>query len=346
MTKIVRIGGGSSAHVLRGLMRLPNAEVTAIVPMSDSGGSSGELRDRWGVLPPSDALRSALALSDFPEAEWAVVNRFLRHRLKGNGVENHAVGNLLLAGIQRFTHSFESAVRALEQALCVKEKVVPVTIVPSDAVARLSNNTIVDGETHIDIPKEGRPLLPIVGLSLKPNVPATSDALSAICEADVVVIGPGDLYTSVGCCLVVDGIAASLQCTRARLVYVMNIMTKRGETGGFEGGHPDFKASDFLRVIEGWVGRRMDHVLCNNEVPPPHALERYASEGAHPVEGDLIAGRDLQGQRVWYGDFLDHLKPEEWETAPARHSARRTAAFVGMIAAAEGDSASRAAASP
>lgn len=326
--KIVRIGGGTGGyHLLRGLKTLANTSVKAVVSMADSGGSSGELRDKWDVLPPGDILQALIALCGLPVEEKLLVRKFLRYRFTGNGLSGHAVGNFLLAGMQMYTESFISAVRAMEQLLRVPQgSILPVTVGSTHACAELADGTVVRGETHIDIPKAGRPLLPIARLWLDPPVEATEEALAAIAEADMVVIGPGDLFSSIGPCLVVNGIPEALQRTRARLVYVMNIMTKRGETGGFEGGHPDYKASDFLRAVEAWVGRSMDHILCNTEEPSASVLEAYAEEGARPVEVDLFAGGLNDRQQVLHARLLAE------DGRLARHDHETTARQIGLLA--------------
>ncbi|MDO8435140.1 MAG: YvcK family protein [bacterium] len=332
MKKIVRIGGGSSAQVLRGLKRLADTQVTAVVPMSDSGGSSGVLRNQWGVLPPSDALRSLLALSDLPEDELRGVAQFLRYRLSGNGLGGHAVGNLLIAGFERYTGSFEEAVRAMAQALCVRDhRVIPVTTGNAHAFAKLSDGTIVEGETHIDIPQPGRPVLPITSFWLQPKVQATEAALQAIAEADVVVIGPSDLYSSIGCCLAVDGIAEALRCTKAPLAFVVNLTTKRGETGGFEGGHPDYRALEFLHVLEAWINRSIEWVIFNNESLPDDVITRYAAESAVPVaSGDLITMRSRCGQQSFCAGVAEIVTQEDGRRF-VRHNARKTAQIIGLI---------------
>lgn len=333
MKKIVRIGGGSSAHVLRGLKHLRDTQVTTIVPMADSGGSSGELRNQWGVLPPSDALRSLLAFSDLPENLLPGVLYILGYRFKGNGLDGHTPGNILLAGMERYTRSFEGAVGGMAQPLEVNgHYVVPVTTGNAHAYAKLLDGTKIEGETHIDKPKPGRPILPIDHFWLEPQVHATEAALRAIAEADVVVIGPSDLYSSIGCCLVVDGIAEALQLTSAKIVFAVNLTTKKGETGGFESGHLDFTATDFVRVVEGWIRRRVDWVLFNNEPFPVDVLANYEGESAVPVaQGGLIPVPSMDGQQSLFAAVAEIVTQEDGRRF-VRHHPRKTAEIIGLIA--------------
>jgi uncharacterized cofD-like protein len=279
--KVVTIGGGAGqSRVLAGLKRvkmLKDLDVTAIVTAADSGGSSGRLRDEFGVHPWGDILRCIVGLSDAAED----LRELFLYRFPGTGnLGQHTVGNIILTALNQLKGSPLEAVLALCQLLHVRELVLPVTEANVQLCARLEDGTVVRGEHNIDAPKYD-PRLHIKEVWLEPPDCASVPGVSlAIATADLIVLGPGDLYTSILPNLLVPGVAQAIAQAHAKKVFVCSLMTKFGETHGF-------RASDFVALIESHLGTSLDFVICNTAVPVPEVLESYQAEHAYPVEVDL-----------------------------------------------------------
>jgi uncharacterized cofD-like protein len=282
--KVVTIGGGAGqSRVLAGLKRvkeLKDLEVTAIVTAADSGGSSGRLRDEFGVHPWGDILRCIVGLSDAPED----LRELFLYRFPGTGnLGQHTVGNIILTALNQLKGSPLEAVLALCHLLHVREMVLPVTEASVQLCARLEDGTVVRGEHNIDAPKYD-PHLRIKEVWLEPQECApVPGVLLAIATADLIVLGPGDLYTSILPNLLVPGVARAIGQARAKKVFVCNLMTKLGETHGF-------RTSDFVALIESHLESKLDFVICNTTVPALEVIESYRAEHASPVEVDLEAG--------------------------------------------------------
>lgn len=290
--KIVTIGGGTGQftllHALRGI---PDQNITAIVSMADSGGSSGRLRDELGALPPGDILKALLALSDLPGGG---AREMLLHRFSQGSLANHNAGNMLLTILAQYSGNFLDAVKALGEILKIKGTVLPVTIGQITLRARLEDGTEIVGEKNIDVPEEfNRPRIKEVWL--EPNAFALGETLRAIREADTIIISPGDIFTSVVPVFLVRGVKEALQESRAKTIYVCNTMTKPGETDGF-------KVSDFIKTIEKYSGKKINTVLCNNSRPSESVLARYALENSRPVTVDTEESWD--GRNIISADIL------------------------------------------
>jgi uncharacterized cofD-like protein len=305
---VVTIGGGTGPFALLSTLKRHECSVTAVVAMSDSGGSSRKLMDEFGTLPVGDLRQALVALSRKGQL-WREV---FAHRFGENGVNNgggkaqngathvqpgvtgHSLGNLIIAGLQEINkgnllHAIEDAQQLLDTA----GKVAPVTLAKATLCAELEDGATLEGETVIDTrgAKSSGPLSPIKRIHLKAPAPACEDALRAIRRADVIVIGPGDLYTSILPNFVVDGIADAVRAADAQKVYICNLMTKRGETDGYH-------ASDFVRAINDYLGGPVDRVVVHDGVFPEHLRERYAQDGQYPVQPDQAELRKLASEVV------------------------------------------------
>lgn len=273
--RIVVIGGGTGVFTaLTGLRKYP-VDLAAIVTMADDGGSTGMLREDFGILPPGDVRRALIALS---KTEDKMLSSLFTYRFEeGAGLNGHSFGNLMLAALERLTGSFEGAIGAASRILGVDGEVLPVTLDPVRLRAELENGQVVRGEANIDIPKhDGR--IRIKKLWLEPSAKINPAAKRAIMDADLVVIGPGDLYTSLLPNIVVSGMKEALKKTKASVVYVTNLMTKFGETN-------DFQAADFLKVMQAYLGPDvLDYVVANDQKPTPARLKPYVKEKASFVE--------------------------------------------------------------
>ncbi len=292
--KIAVIGGGTGVFsVLSGLRQYPY-HLSAIVTMADDGGSTGFLREEFGILPPGDIRRALVALSDKPDA--LLSNLFNYRFSEGEGLAGHTFGNLLITALERITGSFSQAIEEAAKLLSVKGDVIPVTLDKIRLRARLENGEEIRGETNIDIPKHDG-WLKIKEVYLKPAGRANIKALEAVKEADLIVVGPGDLYTSVIPNLLVKNMPSAIKKSKAKKVCICNLMTKFGETNGF-------RASDFLRVMENYLGRNaLDYFIVNIRKPSLNRLKDYSAERADFVEYDK---ENFRGKKplVLTGDFL------------------------------------------
>ena len=271
---ITTIGGGTGTYnVLSGLGKNRNLNLAAIVTVADSGGSTGELRDEFGILPPGDVRRAIVALSDDTE----VVRRLFEYRFKeGRSIAGHTIGNLLLTALTDIMGDFERGIEELSDMFDVHGKVIPVTLDNVSLGVTLENGDRIIGETDIDIPKhDGN--IPIRGAFLLGGGHLNPRAKEAIENSDYVIIGPGDLYTSLIPNLLCTGMVDAIRSTDAKIIYVCNIMTKHGETDGF-------CVEDFVRVVEQYVGSGViDYVLINTGELRADLLTKYQSEGKVPV---------------------------------------------------------------
>lgn len=301
MTKsIVVIGGGTGSYtVLKGLKYYTN-DLTAIVSMFDSGGSSGKLRDEFGYLPPGDLRRCILALA--PEDGR---NEFLRKLFdyrfdKGNGLTDHSLGNLIITAATEINGGdVLQATENISKLFDLKGKVLPVSLDNCILCAELENGTIIKGETHIDIPKHD-PSLKINKIYTEPEAYILVNCIDAIKKADIVVIGPGDLYTSIIPNLLVKGITEALQETKAKKIYVCSVMTKYGETS--HGKDKNFTAKDFLEEIEKYIGKgTIQYLICNSQKAKKELLDKYALENAYPVETE----KHIEGVKIITANLLN-----------------------------------------
>ncbi len=284
--KVVTIGGGAGqSQVLAGLKRvkeLKDLGVTAIVTAADSGGSSGRLRDEFGVHPWGDILRCIVGLSDAP----GELRELFLYRFPGAGsLGQHTVGNIILTALNQLKGSSLDAVMTMCHLLHVREMVLPVTEASVTLCARLEDGTVVRGEHNIDVPQYD-PRLRIKEVWLDPpDCNPAPGVLLSIASADLIVLGPGDLYTSILPNLLVPGVARAVSQAHGKKVFICNLMTKFGETHAF-------KASDFVHLLEAHLGTKLDFIICNSAAPAAEVLAKYRSEQAFPVEIDLESEPD------------------------------------------------------
>jgi len=298
VTNVVVIGGGTGVFTaLTGLRDYPY-NLSAIVNMADDGGSTGVLREEFGTLPAGDIRRALIALSD---SNKKVLSELFNYRFEeSSSLHGHSMGNLLLTALEKITGDFGSAVDEAVEILNVKGQVIPVTLTPTKLCANLTNGEVVEGETNIDIPKHDG-TIQIKDVFLQPKVTANPKAIEAIRNADVIVLGPGDVFTSILPNLMVEGIVDAIKNTSAKLIYNVNIMTKFGETNGF-------KASHFVSKMEEQIGHdRINFVTVNTEKPEGEIVERYKEEKVEFVENDMDGDpRLVTGDFLRDGMFLRH----------------------------------------
>lgn len=308
--RVVTIGGGTGPFaVLSSLKRYPCA-ITAIVTMFDSGGSSRRLMDEFGTLPYGD-LRQALVALSRKGVLWREIFGFRFRQGQGTrpdallsgdpndskaqmlgreaGVAGHSLGNLILSALQELNDgNLLLAIEDAQEVLDTAGKVLPVTLEHATLCAELAGGGVICGETEIDTRglHDAGPLSPIQRVYLREETPACAEALRAIRRADVIVLGPGDLYTSILPNLVVRDIAEAIRGSEARKVYICNLMTKHGETDAF-------RASDFVRELHSYLGGRVDRVILHDGSFPEDLVERYEAQQQYPVMPDVEVVRQL-----------------------------------------------------
>ncbi len=273
--RVACIGGGTGLFtLLLGIKTLPNALVISIVNMSDDGGSSGKLSQMFGILPPGDIRRSLVALSNAPD----VMNQIIQHRFEKRGdLHGHSFGNIFLTVLAEVKGSMSEAVKALSDILNIQGIVLPATRTLTSLVARFSNGAVVKGESKIDRCVGRPPQARVKRLWHDPPPECDAEAFSSLVHADLIVIGPGDLFTSVATNLVVADIREAVVRSRAKKVYVCNLMTKPGETWGYD-------AADHAREIVRYLGKDcLDSVIVSNTCLSEEAIEEYARKDQKPV---------------------------------------------------------------
>jgi len=296
---IVAIGGGTGlSSLLKGLKRY-SSRITAIVTVADDGGSSGVLRRELGVQPPGDIRNCLAALA----TEEPLIKRLFQYRFaSGSGLEGHSFGNLFLSALTAITGSLETAITASSRVLAVQGQVVPATNVDVQLWAELENGERIDGESAI-----GKAPLPIVRIGCNPpRPPALPRALEAIKNAEIILIGPGSLYTSVLPNLLVPEIVTAIERSKAPKLYICNLMTQPGETDGLDvTGH--VRAIEAQLASRGITKKIFSSILAQDELSPSPLLDYYKSKGAEPVKcnKDDLLGRgykvyqaSLQGNKA------------------------------------------------
>jgi uncharacterized cofD-like protein len=279
MKNIVIIGGGTGTFtLLSGLRKYPSNN-SVIVSSADDGGSTGILRKDLGVFPPGDIRQCLVGLS-YTQTEMRELFNF---RFNKGGLAGHTAGNIILAALEKITGNTETAIEIASKMLNVRGQVLPASLTPTTLSAILQNGKKIIGEHFIDDPfsakaTKGRQS-PIKKLILS-SARANPNAIKALQQADVIIFGPGDLFTSVLPNILVKGVARAINKSKAKKVLVTNIMTKFGQTDGF-------KASDFVKVLESYLKGKINYVVANNKKPNVEILKKYAGEKAKFVEADI-----------------------------------------------------------
>jgi len=292
---VVAVGGGTGlSNLLRGIKHY-TANITAIVTVMDTGGSSGRLREELDVLPPGDVRNCLLALAEDEER----MARFMQYRFaRGEGLAGHALGNLILVGLAEALGGFDRAIEEASFFLSVRGQVLPSTLDKVQLVAEKVDGRRIVGEAKISADPA-----PIKEISLSKQAKAYDRALAAIEEADVILIGPGSLYTSILPNLLVEGVAQAINRARAEKFVIMHLMTEPGEPTGYT-------AYAHLRVLAQYLDLRgFTGVIVNSEPPPPEILASYRAEGSEPVRDDLRGAKTF-GLRVIRAPLLSVVEME------------------------------------
>lgn len=265
--KIVCLGGGNAMPkaVLTGLKKYP-IKLSVICAMLDSGGSAGRLRKDYKIVSPGDIRRAFIALANTSP----IIQELFDYRFQTGELKGHNFANLFITALELTTNDYETTFQELGRILNVPHQVLPVTLDNANLYAVLENGKIIRGETNIDIPKhDGN--LKIKKVFLKPKARAYPKALEAIKKADLIIIGPGDLYSSLAQILLTEGISQAIKESKAKKVYICNLMTKYGETN-------NFTVLDFVKEIEKYLGGELDYVIYNTKKPSPKRLSQTRKE--------------------------------------------------------------------
>lgn len=291
MKRVVTVGGGTGSYtILSGLKNIPDITLTALVSMADDGGSTGVLRDELGVLPPGDVRQCLVALSEHSDT----VRKLMGYRFSEGGLSGHSFGNIFLAALEKVTGDFVKGVEVASEIMKVKGKVVPITgnkaqlsIVMNDGRRIIGENTI----NHTNLQAAG-----IASVEYTERVGINPHAKSAILQADMIILGPGNYYCSVLPNLIVDGFAEAIRETGAKIVFPINLTNKQGHT-------LHWRASEYVAHIEACLGRPVDVILVNHELPSEEQVTYYKME-----EGDGVLPEDDLGSdpRVVRENLLSH----------------------------------------
>jgi len=308
--KITVIGGGTgSTTVLEGLKKKKDLDLNVIVGMMDDGGSNAVVRDEFGLLPLSDLRKSIIALSQENENQM-LRNLFTYRFSQGDGLKGHTLGNLLMIAMTEITGSEVEAIEMFKYFFSVTGNIVPVTLDKVHLVAEYDDGSKVVGEHLIDEPEDDKK---IVKFYFDKNAQAYQGAIDTIMSSDYIIVGPGDLYTTTLANIIVDGIPQALQKTKAKLIFISNLMSKKGQTRGLT-------LESMLSLVEGYIGRKFDYVLVNNGRIPQKAYQRYIKQGEHIFKDDIKKnGREIVRADLVANSVIKKDKGDTLDRSLVRH---------------------------
>lgn len=278
---ITVIGGGTGTYsVLTGLKKYTD-NITAVVTMADSGGSAKKERDEWGLLPSSDIRKSLLALADVSAEDSLILRKLFQYRYsEGKGIAGMSFGNLFLVALTKLLKSQKEAIKKAGEILKIKGQVLPVTWDKIDLMAEYEDGSTVLGEHFIDEPRHNGELN-LVKLTTKPKTETTPEVISALKNADAIIIGPGGFYTTIIANLVIGGVKETIIQSKAKKIFIMNLMTEYGQTYGFT-------AKRFLNELNAYLPvSYLDYVFINNAPVPDKVLNYYKRAQTIPVINDI-----------------------------------------------------------
>lgn len=320
-SKLVVIGGGTGSFTLLKSLKDHTPHITALVNMADDGGSTGILRDELGVLPPGDVRQCLVALSNAPQ-----VRDLFNYRFEEGTFEGHAFGNLFMAALEKMTGNFTEGVELASRILNITGTVEPIILNAVHLCMESGDDTQVTGEYKIAhaIFSQSKPRL-----WLEPDPVANPAAISAIEEADLVVIAPGNLYGSLAPALIIPEVNQALIASNAKVMFVSNLVTKPGQTDGF-------KVHNFVEEIERFIGDdRIDYVLYNTEQPSDDLLSKYSADEEYGVEVDQTALNNAHYEAIGadlLGEIFQPSKSDFIKRTLIRHDSQKVAAEIMRIA--------------
>lgn len=318
MKKVVVIGGGTGTFiVLSGLKKYP-VDLSVIVSMMDSGGSTGRLRDQLGVLPPGDLRQCLVALSEASDL-W---RKLFLYRFEVGDLKGHNFGNIFLSALEKIAKNYQEVVNFASLILKTKGEVIPVTFDKTHLCVEYEDGEIIETEGRIDTTTKDKPR--IKRAFLKPLARANLLAIKKIMEADYLILGPGDLYTSLIPNLIVKGIPEAVKKTQAKIIYIVNLMTKKGQT-------TNYSASQHVFDIEKYLMRRVDLIIINNGLIPKTIVHYYQDSGESVVKDDL-----KNDPRVIRQDLVDRLvynknKADILTRSILRHNSKKISRLIWQL---------------
>lgn len=321
--RIVVFGGGTGSYIVLSGLRAYPVELTAIVAMTDSGGSTGRLRDQYGVLPPGDLRQALVALSDSSEL-W---RNIFAYRFDKGDFQGHNFGNIFISVLERVTGSIEGAIVHASQILNVKGNVLPVTYSNCTLCAEFEDGSVIMGENLIDDSLTKRPR--ITKLYLTPEAEPNSKVIEVIKTADFIIFSPGDLYTSLLPNFLVREVSHALSESVATKIYISNIMTKRGQTDGFT-------VADHVYEVERYSGCFLDYIVVNDTVLSQEIRTWYQKFGnVLPVVNDLDE-KHVTEARIIQADIIDEVTygqdpADKVKRSLVRHSPQKLARVLMSI---------------
>lgn len=309
MKKITVLGGGTGSYVvLRSLRQIPDLDLSAIVTMMDSGGSTGKLRDQLGVLPPGDLRQCLLALSEAPEI-W---RKLFTYRFAQGDLKGHNFGNIFISALEKISANYEEVLAEVHNIMQCVGRVYPATLANANIQVRYDTGRMVESEKLLDEenPDGGK----IIEAKAIPSVTANARAIDRINHSDIIIAGPGDLYSSIVSVALAEGIAEAYSHSKGTLVYIMNLMTKASQTQGY-GAHAHLE--DFMKYYH----RIPDVCILNNKKVSEEMLTKYRELGEESVKNDLVengyTGRIIEADLI---DDSDHTIADEHLSATFAHS--------------------------
>ncbi|CAN5147561.1 hypothetical protein BH09PAT2_BH09PAT2_06210 [soil metagenome] len=313
MKKVTVIGGGTGTFVvLSGLKKHP-INLAAIVTMMDSGGSTGRLRDQLGVLPPGDLRQCLVALSEASDL-W---RKLFLYRFENGDLKGHNFGNIFLSALEKVSDNYDQVLDTVNYVLKTKGTVMPVTFDNTTLGVEYESGTVLRGEGIIDEDNPER--TKIIKAFLDPEVSPNKKAIARIKESDYIIVGPGDLYTSIVPVLLVGDIKGHIIRSKAKIIYNLNLMTKAGQTS-------NYKASDFVEDITYYLGRRPDIIICNTGRVSRPIVEWYAEHEEFPVINDLketkFKGTIVEGDII-NRDHVQKSAADELTRSILRHDSEK-----------------------
>lgn len=319
MKKITVLGGGTGTFVVLSGLKQFDVDLGAVVTMTDSGGSTGKLRVQLGVLPPGDLRQCFVALSEAPDL-W---RKLFLYRFENGDFEGHNFGNIFMSALEKVSPSYDDVLSTVKFVLKSKGDVFPVTHETTHLCVEYENGKVLKGEGHID--ENQMEQSRIKKAFLDPEVDAHSAAVDRILSSDIVVIGPGDLYTSIIPVLLPRGVQKAIQETKAKLVYIVNLMTKSGQT-------VNYTAGDHVKDLENYTGRKMDVIVAHNGPIEDRILDWYEDHHEHPVVDDL--GSDSRVVRAFVADntTVEKNKGDVLTRSILRHDSNKLAAVIKELA--------------
>ena len=318
MKKITVIGGGTGTFVvLSGLKDYP-LDLSVVVSMMDSGGSTGKLRDQLGVLPPGDLRQCMVALSDAPSL-W---RKLFLYRFEKGDLAGHNFGNLFLAALEKVSDNYDQAIESASYVLKTRGHVIPVTFDKLHIVAKYNNGKEVTGESLIDenFSENSR----IENIRLEPKGDVNSKAISTIKDSEYIIIGPGDLYTSIIPVLLVKDISKTIVSSKAKIIYIMNLMTKSGQT-------TNYKASDHINDLKKYLGRSPDYIVFNNTKISAEILDWYKKYNEVAVINDLDSNYKVISENLIDNKKIEMNPSDVLYRSILRHDSKKLAVLLNSI---------------